>query len=274
MIENNICRFIPPHNDYETIHTINFVLETQQQSYESLKSNSVYRVHYVTGGEGLFHTPGNTQSLKRGDIFFVLPAVPFAIESIKDFRYMYISYIGAKANRIMDRLKIHGQNCLFHDFEEVESFWLDSINANPALFDLRSESVLLYTFAVMGARFLEEEECEKKPAATPALIKKYIDDNFSDTELSLEKIGSALSYHKKYVSSLFKKTYHIGITEYLNLARIQHACTLMEQGFTSIRDIAQLCGFKDPLYFSRVFRGRLGMAPREYLAGLKPSKEA
>ena len=112
------------------------------------------------------------------------------------------------------------------------------------------------------------------PAATPALIKKYIDDNFSDTELSLEKIGSALSYHKKYVSSLFKKTYHIGITEYLNLARIQHACTLMEQGFTSIRDIAQLCGFKDPLYFSRVFRGRLGMAPREYLAGLKPSKEA
>lgn len=273
MEENNICRFIPRHNDYEAIHTINFVLETQQQNYESLKSNSVYRIHYVNEGEGLLHTPGNALPLKKGDIFFVLPAVPFAIESGKDFRYMYISYMGARANMIMDKFKINGQNCVFHGFEEVESFWQDSLKANPAMFDLRSESVLLYTFAVMGTRFLEEEGREKGTAAAPALIKKYIDDNFSDTELSLQKIGDALSYHKKYVSSLFKSTYHIGITEYLKVVRIQHACTLMEQGFTSVKDIAQLCGFKDPLYFSRVFHSRMGISPREHMAGLQESAE-
>lgn len=266
MEENNICRFIPCHNDYEAIHTINFVLETKPQKYDGLKSNSVYGIHYVTAGEGLLHTPGSLRLLKRGDIFFILPAIPFAIESKQDFRYMYISYMGARANMIMDKFNITGQNCIFHDFEEVESFWEDSLKANPALFDLRSESVLLYTFAVMGARFLEEEGREKRMTEAPALIKKYLDDNFSDTELSLQKIGDALSYHKKYVSALFKKTYHIGITEYLNMVRIQHACALMDQGFTSIKDIAQLCGFKDSLYFSRVFHNRMGVSPREHMA--------
>lgn len=268
MEENNICRFVPHHNDYETIHTINFVLETQQHKYEGLKSNSVYRIHYVTKGYGLLHTPGNSQPLKKGDIFFVMPAVPFAIESVSDFYYMYISYMGTRANMIMDKFKISGQNCLFHDFNEVESFWQDSINACSALFDLRSESVLLYTFAVMGTRFQEKENSEKSTSDLPALIKKYIDDNFSDTELSLQKIGDALSYHNKYISTLFKKTYRIGISEYLNIIRIQHACTLMEQGFTSVRDIALLCGFKDPLYFSRVFHDRMGISPKNHMADI------
>lgn len=268
MEENNICRFIPHHSDCEAIHTINFVLETKWQEYDSLKSNSVCRMNYVTEGEGILHTPGCSQLLKKGDIFFVLPAVPFAVESVKDFQFMYISYMGSRADMIMDKLKINGQNCLFHDFEEVESFWTDSLKANSALFDLRSESVLLYTFSVMGTRFLEEEGKEKKTAAAAALIKKYVDDNFSDTELSLDKIGAELSYNKKYVSTVFKNKYNIGIAEYLNVVRVQHACTLMEQGFTSIRDIALLCGFKDPLYFSRVFKNRMGVSPREHMAGV------
>jgi AraC family transcriptional regulator of arabinose operon len=269
MEDNNICRFIPRHNDYETIHTVNFVLETQQQKYEGLKISSVYRMHYVTAGEGILHGVGSLQALKRGDIFFVLPARPFAIESVKNLNYMYISYIGTRSSMIMDMLKITGQNCLFHDFEEVEAFWQESVRASQELFDLRSESVLLYTFSVMGSRFLKEENGEKRSTAAAALIKKYIDDNFSDTDLSLDKIGTGLSYHKKYVSTVFKEKYHIGIAEYLHVIRVQHACTLMEQQeFSSIRDIALLCGFKDPLYFSRVFKSRVGVPPREHMKNI------
>ncbi|MCI9141025.1 MAG: AraC family transcriptional regulator [Lachnospiraceae bacterium] len=265
---NNICRFIPQYNDYETIHTINFVLETQRQEYESLKSNSVYRMHYVKEGEGILHTPGSSRRLRRGDLFFVLPAVPFAIESVENFQYLYISYIGTRANRIMEQLKISGQNCIFSGFEEVEAFWMESLQSNTALFDLRTESVLLYTFSVMGIRFFAEDHKEKKTAATAETIKKYIDDNFSDTDLSLEKVGEVLCYNKKYVSMVFKKKYKIGIAEYLNVVRIQHACTLIEQKFTSVRDVAQLCGFKDPLYFSRVFRSRMGRSPREHMSDM------
>ena len=108
---------------------------------------------------------------------------------------------------------------------------------------------------------------------TAALIKKYIDDNFSDADFSIDKMGSELSYNKKYISRVFKKEIRIGITEYLNTVRIQQACALMEQGFTSIKDIALLCGYKDPLYFSRVFKKEMKVSPREHLAEIEKIKE-
>lgn len=272
MVENNICRFVPRHNDCEAIHTINFVLERKQQKYESLKMNSVYKMHLVTAGKGILHTPGCSYPLKKGDIFFVLLAVPSAIESVENFEYMYISYIGARANMIMDKLKITSQNCVFHDLDGVFDFWMDSLRADSAMFDLRSESVLLYTFSVMGTKFIQEDEGDRKAMVTASLIKKYIDDNFSNTEFSMDKMGNELSYNKKYISRVFKKEIRVSITEYLNTVRVQHACTLMEQGFTSVKDIALLCGYKDSLYFSRVFKKEMQVSPREHIAEIDKKK--
>lgn len=265
MEDRNICHFMPCGRDYDAIHVINFVLETRGQKFEGMRSHSVYRMHYVARGSGILHMPGRCWSLEEGELFFVLPAVPFAIEDTGGLEHIYISYIGARANMIMDRLKISGQNCVFPNFGEVGDFWSDSLRAGPMMRELRSESVLLYTFSVLGGRILEEERAERGKSDSAERIKRYIDDNFSDTELSLEKIGEALGYHRKYVSGVFKERLHIGVAEYLNVVRIQHACTLMEQGFTSVQDIASLCGFRDPLYFSRVFRKRLGISPRERL---------
>lgn len=261
---SNICRFIPLRKDFDSLHTINFVLETKPQPFDALKTTSLYRMHLVTRGTGILHTPGRTHPLKPGDLFFGLPALPFAIESLQDFEYLYISFIGPRANMLLDRLRINSQNYLFPDFQELTDFWDASIHSDPQLFDLRSESVLLYSFSVMGSRFLADPGLEKK-SDTVFQIKKYIDDHYSDTDFSVEKLGTELSYNPKYVSTVFKQHFQMGISQYLNTVRIQHACTLMEQGFTCIKDIALLCGFKDPLYFSRVFKTHLGQSPRDYL---------
>lgn len=265
MEDVNICRFVPRHNDCEAIHTINFVLEKKRQNYEGLKIGSVYRIHLVVSGTGILHLSECSFDLKKGDVFFTLPAVPSAIESVENFEYVYISYIGTRANQIMDQLEITIRNCVFPDFHEILGFWMDALQAKASMFDLRSESVLLYTFSIMGTRLLQEDKDDKKTMVTASLIKKYLDDNFSDTEFSLDKMGIELSYNEKYISRVFKKEMHIGIIEYLNTVRIQHACTLMEQGFTCIKDIASLCGYKDSLYFSRVFKKEMKVSPREHM---------
>ena len=268
MEDQNICRFLPVQNHYDVIHTINFVLETKKQVYEGLVGLTVFRMHYVLQGEGVLHTPGNTQILKKGDLFFGLPAVPMAIESGTDFQYLYISFLGGRANMIMDQLQIGNQNSVFHGLEEVEDFWLCAVNAETPMMELRSESVLLYTFSVLAGRMQEQEEVVPKSGNTVLQIKKYLDDNYADTELTLEKIGRELSYNRKYLSTAFKKEFRIGITEYLNTIRVQHACTMLEQGFTSMKDIAQLCGYRDPLYFSRIFKKYMGVSPREHMRSL------
>ena len=122
-MDNNICHFIPYHKDYHSIHTINFVLETKQQPYSLLKSQPVYKIHFVCGGKGNLHIADKIFPLSQGDVFFTFPAIPFCIESVEDFSYMYISFLGSRANMIMDNLKISSQNFLFTGCQEIYEFW-------------------------------------------------------------------------------------------------------------------------------------------------------
>ena len=101
------------------------------------------------------------------------------------------------------------------------------------------------------------------------MIKQYLDDHFADPGLTLEMLGEQFNYHPKYLSTVFKKQFRVGVREYLNTIRINHACALMEQGYSSVKDIAALCGYRDQMYFSRVFRSQMKTAPRDHIRQLK-----
>ena len=100
-------------------------------------------------------------------------------------------------------------------------------------------------------------------------IKKYVDDNFWDPTFSLGHVSETFSYSKKYLSVAFKQHFKVGFSEYLSMLRIHHACVLMEQDYTGVGDIAFLCGFDDPLYFSRVFKKQMKLSPKTYIKQLK-----
>ena len=132
----------------------------------------------------------------------------------------------------------------------------------PEFSNLTSEAVLLYTFAYLGERILPVVGEDGKEGIASE-IKKYVDDHFQESDLSLDKISRDLSYNRKYISTVFKRGTGTGLIEYLNTIRIQYACTLIRQGFTSVTDIAAMCGYSDAQYFSRVFKKRMGCAPSE-----------
>ena len=187
-MEQNICHFIPFRKDIHSIHTINFVLETKQQQYTRLKTESTYKMYYVCCGNGYIHTAGKRTPLSQGDLFFTFPATSFAIESIEDFQYMYISFVGYRGNELMEMLHINPQHFVFHNANELSDIWNKGLHANETVMDLMSESILLYTFAHLKERLLPEANTPKTNHSVE-LIKKYIDDHFSDHNFSLENIN-------------------------------------------------------------------------------------
>jgi AraC family transcriptional regulator len=52
--------------------------------------------------------------------------------------------------------------------------------------------------------------------------------------------------------------------KYLTRLRIEAACRHLEQGATSITDIAYLCGFSSPAHLSAAMRRHTGMSPTQY----------
>lgn len=264
-MEGNICRFIPRQSNTEPISILNYVLETHPELLPARRISACYTAYLALEGEADYHLGAQTFHLHPGDLFFSLPAIPFCMECRASFKYLYISFLGSRASQIIDQLKITSSRCVFPGMDDLTDLWLSGLDFAQDMLALRSESILMFTLSEIGKTLCADAPAPKPGQDMLLQIRKYVDDNFSDPDLSLSQVSLLFSYNPKYLSTAFKSAFRVNFSEYVNLIRIQHACTLMEQSFTCIKDIALLCGFRDPMYFSRVFRSRMGISPREHI---------
>ena len=269
MAQQNVCRHVPREMSEHSIHTVNFVLETERQVYTGLKLKALYTMYLVTEGVGKLHTQGEVRELRPGDLFFSFPAEPFAIESVESFQYMYISFLGARGSQLMEKLEVSPRSCIFTACNDVIPVWLQGIQSPSELSDIASEAVLLHTFAYLGKRLAKFTSRDRQGINLVSAIQKYVDEHFSETEFTLDRLGRELKYNKKYLSTVFKKHVGVGIVEYLHSVRVQHACTMLHQGFSSVSDVAFRCGYSDAQYFSKVFKIRMGVSPRAYMENVR-----
>ena len=268
MAENrNICRFVPVKAAGDDLHTINFVYEKNQETQREFLTLSAYTLALVADGQGVLHMMQGDFPLKPGTIFLTFPAVPFLLENSGGLHYLYVTFLGLRASQILERLKITKTTPVQDGFACLIPFWEEAITlSKPQTLDMLAESVLLYTFSHIGAA-LYPEEVRNVPSVLP--VKKYIDSHYTDAGLSLENISQQFSYTPKYLSNLFKQNFHIGFAEYLQTLRMQHACELMQQGITSVQNVAYLSGYRDPLYFSRAFKKKMGVSPSQHIRQLR-----
>lgn len=218
------------------------------------------------GGGAILNQGRQRKNIKTGDVFFIFPAVSYTLEGDDEFEFMYISFVGTRANALMERYGISSRNFVFSEENNLLDLWKRGLSLSNSVTEIVAESLVLYTLAIVRNEFLTDEENDMtKPQDRFLLVKKYIDENFSDPELSLEKLSGEFSYNKKYLSSAFKKLFRVSLSDYLCTVRINHACVLIDRNYKSISDIAFLCGFSDPMHFSKVFKKKMTMSPREYI---------
>lgn len=263
----SICRFVTSNKSPEPIQTLNFVYETNNFTKDKNVTEAIYKACIVASGEATVCIGSVRVQISKDDVFFLIPAVPYSITASDDFTFMYISFMGIRAGIVMERLDINRRNFVFKNFPELSELWKQSISFKSEITDLTSEGLLMYTISTIGNRLLETKENtdDDNTGNNLIAIKRYIDTNFSDPELSLEKISSEFSYNKNYISAAFKKTFKMGMREYLNMIRINNACVLMEQSNTNIEEIAYLCGYSDRVYFSKIFKKKMGVSPKQYI---------
>ncbi|MCD8372766.1 MAG: helix-turn-helix transcriptional regulator [Clostridia bacterium] len=102
------------------------------------------------------------------------------------------------------------------------------------------------------------------------LVRTDINANISNSSYALDGYIRTLPLNYDYVRKLFKS--EVGVTphEYLTAARMELAGMLITSGISntysrySVGQIAEMCGYAEPLYFSRVFKKYYGVSPSEY----------
>lgn len=266
MDKQNICNF--NFNRSSDLICTKFVLEKNScQAKETLSKD--FQMSLVTEGRGYFIYGGKRLEVSCGDLFFVERGRSFSVCNAdvgEPFEYCYICYHGRRAEELTDRVGIAEAGYIFRGKQDLMHFWLDCIGkVNKSNVDLLSESVLLYSLAELSP--VEGEQSD--------LVSRMVtvtNESFNDPDFNLRSLATKIGYGEKYISSVFKKQKGMTYSSYLRDLRISHATFLMERGIVSVKNIAILSGFTDPLYFSKVFKASEGITPKDYIRSLGDSK--
>ena len=95
------------------------------------------------------------------------------------------------------------------------------------------------------------------------MITSYIRDNYKK-ELSLEMIAEVFGYSPTYLSRMFHKYAKTNYKTYLQSVRLEYAFQEFIQTDHTISEIAMNHGFANSKAFSKEFKKKYGVLPREY----------
>ncbi|WP_158701677.1 response regulator [Lentibacillus sp. Marseille-P4043] len=97
--------------------------------------------------------------------------------------------------------------------------------------------------------------------------KKYIQQHFQGS-ITLEETAAHVNLSPNYFSNMFKHEFGTTFIEYVTKVRLHKAKELLEENNYSLKEISYMVGYKDPNYFSRVFKKHFSESPKRFQQGI------
>lgn len=91
----------------------------------------------------------------------------------------------------------------------------------------------------------------------------YLERHYDQIE-SLSEISDYAGLSPAYLSSRFKEEVGVGVIEYLNQIRLEHAREMIADSSMPLKSIIYSVGFNSYPYFSRLFRKKYRISPSDY----------
>ncbi|MBO5070318.1 MAG: helix-turn-helix transcriptional regulator [Roseburia sp.] len=261
----NICKFSNTGEVYQDLFAFQFIYETLPEQLGNNRSYAAFCCHLVTEGEAVFHTSNGDWALKKGDIFFAFPSLNFTLGLGADFKYLYIAFVGRHASDLLESLGITRETPVCPGYENLLDVWFDAFSkCNTENLSFMAKGLLYHTFALFKQPVPAETKSTEDYNNIVTKIRDAIEQDYANADLSLDYLCALHHYNPKYISRRFTEIMGVSFSDYTTSCRIRHACALLDESRMSIRDIAISVGYRDALYFSKVFKKIMKTSPSEY----------
>lgn len=146
----------------------------------------------------------------------------------------------------------------------------DAIRYNVCEYVLKMSVMEELPKAVEKAIHEVEKENEKKilmkkeePETLFLKMEQYIEENYK-TKISLDDIARALHASGSYLSRLYKRKTGKNLFDVILDKRIEAAKEYLAQTDMRTYEISEAVGIEDPGYFSKMFKKKTGVSPKEF----------
>ena len=225
-----------------------------------------YYLQFVTHGRLQVWLEDGLQSMEAGDFLLTRPKTPYSyfIQEGEQLGYLWVHFTGFHAGRLLSRLqletgRIYSAADSIQKLRDRFDFLFGEFTNRQRGFDDACASRLTQILVCLSRAAATGETAAARKLTTLAWLHSHFAENLSMGELAAMEHLSESRYR-----SVFRRQTGFSPSEYRIALRMQHACDLLTSTGRSITDISAACGYGDVLYFTRLFKQKIGIPPGEY----------
>jgi len=250
--------------------------------------HSSYELHFIPYGEGILTTKNKCYNIKAGDFYLTGPSINHAQKGNSEnpmaeycINFEIIENKGKGKYQLKDH-KVISQTL------EITNFWYgkDQFNNIELFKKIMDEANNCYIGYIDNIKnYLQQIllnciRCYlRNPCSLDHLPIKNKDDQrrhiidlylqkFKE-DISIEQLSEKIGLSARQSRRFFHFIYGMSLQEKVREMRLELAKELLENTNINISQIATKVGYKDPLYFSRIFKKSLGLSPTLYRKQLR-----
>ena len=241
MEKNQVIRYDPFYT-----HVIPQRCEPDLLTFEVEKLNNKIVEQFLRKGDGK-HTPYMIEQL------FDMVGEEL-IDSLM-LRQYFVMNIYVMATSFLKELNI--------STEEVTSHYGSIDNIPQRLATTHTAKTFLIDLVTRTIR-IRDEHSHKRYNQMLTRAKEYIRENYADDHISLNRVAREVNISATHFSSIFSQETGSTFIEYLTEVRLEKAKELLRCTDKKTSEIAYAVGYKDPRYFSHLFKKITGDTPRQF----------
>lgn len=220
-----------------------------------------YSLVYVLKGKLDYMINGKALSVGQGCFALIEPKHYLIFTSSEETNsYYWLQFSGYNAKKLITDLKLEFEKSYDIGIHEEVKTCFKRIHKefllNDDFFDISSAACLTELLTLLSRKSIVSE---KVPLISAEYINKHYNENIDIAFLaSLEKMSPS------HFRTVFKQSIGVSPYEYIINLRINTACLHLSSNNYSIYEIAEIVGYADQFYFSRIFKKKMGVSPLKY----------